>query len=672
MRRWAGDDLLDLQGEPLDILEDYFSQFGNGVIAGCEVNDHTVAPGIVGLNGQDPDGNPVYRIARFDGGQLNPDITDALGFVYLECEVVTRQYGDGQDKAVMHHYKAVLSNSLQQGRPYISFLANNQPLRLKFATQQLLAENLRNHVFKGNNAGNQVLNMFTENGGAGVHLSETPNTPGDGIKAELNAGGKKMGIDSSGLPYLKGYYRYSDNAGGTVNNNDSRLATQRELYRQVYYLQGASMDNWSGQTIPEGTIVDFSVSVWREGCRNARIRVDNNGSSITVIDEGRSYSGFENSSYTGENTTFFYPQYDNYDELYFDDLSDVYTELNNKVAAKIDAFTAESRYLKKNASHKITKTVDSTHGINDLLYDVQKALSTQEYLGGALTIDSTVTILQSVGGYLSDVLAMGFFGGGTLNFQLTSAGKVAKDVNICYNSVRVFWGSPLGLNIPQCDNLKIMYTPHTLVQRFEILQSILIQGGSTVVIGNSVTVGTVISVEAGCTLILKGTGLSLPVINGGGKVIFETGYTGTEPTLASTLEVIDNRAGNGKDTFVRKSAPAFLTEFPVNQEVNIRGNIYAKRVQGQVGDLVNTSGANVLLNLTNTPGLSGLLKATGTMVRSVAGGAKIPIPYADVEEGEQLYVLHNNPVAEINEVVAKFKYSTAEYRDIDVLIYYTK
>lgn len=51
IRKWSGNDLLDLQGEPLKILDAFFSQWGDCVICGCETTEDTLAAGLVSIEG---------------------------------------------------------------------------------------------------------------------------------------------------------------------------------------------------------------------------------------------------------------------------------------------------------------------------------------------------------------------------------------------------------------------------------------------------------------------------------------------------------------------------------------------------------------------------------------------------------------------------------------------
>jgi N-acetylneuraminic acid mutarotase len=122
VRYWAGDDLIELQSEPLRVVEDFFSQFGNMIISGCEVNGDTLSKGLVALNGYDPNNNPVYKVAPVEA-------TAGLTFpVYLslKCEVIEREYGDGNMKPVKEVYTAELSTVMPgAGVSYLTIYENN-------------------------------------------------------------------------------------------------------------------------------------------------------------------------------------------------------------------------------------------------------------------------------------------------------------------------------------------------------------------------------------------------------------------------------------------------------------------------------------------------------------------------------------------------------------------
>ena len=51
VRKWSGNDLLELQSEGLRIADDFFSQYGNCVICGCAVSETGIDAGLVSIDG---------------------------------------------------------------------------------------------------------------------------------------------------------------------------------------------------------------------------------------------------------------------------------------------------------------------------------------------------------------------------------------------------------------------------------------------------------------------------------------------------------------------------------------------------------------------------------------------------------------------------------------------
>lgn len=51
IRKWSGDDLLELQSEPLRVLDNFFAQWGNCVICGCVQSENAISAGIVSIGG---------------------------------------------------------------------------------------------------------------------------------------------------------------------------------------------------------------------------------------------------------------------------------------------------------------------------------------------------------------------------------------------------------------------------------------------------------------------------------------------------------------------------------------------------------------------------------------------------------------------------------------------
>lgn len=97
VRKWSGNDLLELQGEGLSIADGFFSQYGNCVICGCVVSDGSIAAGLVSIGGMVLPFEAVEKVEVFP--------------VYLVKaeEHFQREYADDvvRDIAVKHYAKVV-------------------------------------------------------------------------------------------------------------------------------------------------------------------------------------------------------------------------------------------------------------------------------------------------------------------------------------------------------------------------------------------------------------------------------------------------------------------------------------------------------------------------------------------------------------------------------------
>ncbi|KAA6336883.1 hypothetical protein EZS27_014994 [termite gut metagenome] len=120
VKKWSGEDLLTLQAEPLRVLDGFFAQFGSLILSGCEVVGNDIAPGIVGLYGQDADGNPAYMAVPFDG-RTGSDVFPV--YLTLAHTTETREYGDNEVKPVAYDYFAQATTALPQGINFIAITA---------------------------------------------------------------------------------------------------------------------------------------------------------------------------------------------------------------------------------------------------------------------------------------------------------------------------------------------------------------------------------------------------------------------------------------------------------------------------------------------------------------------------------------------------------------------
>ena len=97
VRKWSGNDLLELQGEGLAVADGFFSQYGNCVICGCQVKENSIAAGLVSIGGM------VLPLQAVETVEVFP--------VYLVKaeEHIQREYADDvvRDIAVKYFAKVV-------------------------------------------------------------------------------------------------------------------------------------------------------------------------------------------------------------------------------------------------------------------------------------------------------------------------------------------------------------------------------------------------------------------------------------------------------------------------------------------------------------------------------------------------------------------------------------
>ncbi|PXZ44904.1 hypothetical protein DMB45_00200 [Sanguibacteroides justesenii] len=110
VRKWAGEDFIDLQKEPLNVIDSFFEKYGNCVIKGCEVSVanngmYNVSPGYVALSGIDQDGNNTFKVVPFSGKN---EVTLPL-YLTLAYNVIDREYADNKVKPIAYNFYAQAS-----------------------------------------------------------------------------------------------------------------------------------------------------------------------------------------------------------------------------------------------------------------------------------------------------------------------------------------------------------------------------------------------------------------------------------------------------------------------------------------------------------------------------------------------------------------------------------
>lgn len=110
IRNWYGGDLIDLQAEPLKVLDGFFTELGNFILCGCRITAngaaYNVSSGLVVLEGKGPNGENVKVVAPFDGAQ---NVALPM-YLTLRCETQKATYEDGSLQPVAYIYKAVSTN----------------------------------------------------------------------------------------------------------------------------------------------------------------------------------------------------------------------------------------------------------------------------------------------------------------------------------------------------------------------------------------------------------------------------------------------------------------------------------------------------------------------------------------------------------------------------------
>ena len=105
VRRWAGDDLIELQSEPLEAIQKLVEPYAPCIIQGCEVNaaEKRIAPGMVALWELDEDNRKKgVKIARFEGC-----VTQSFPvYLTLKRTPEERVYVDGKNKPIAYDYTA--------------------------------------------------------------------------------------------------------------------------------------------------------------------------------------------------------------------------------------------------------------------------------------------------------------------------------------------------------------------------------------------------------------------------------------------------------------------------------------------------------------------------------------------------------------------------------------
>lgn len=128
IRQWAGEDLLELQSEPLKALDGFFEEYGPCVIKGCHLTDngdstYNLSPGLVALAGTDAAGATTFKVVPFSGIDAMP----LPVYLTLTHSVVERPYINGQVKPIAYDYRAGVSAIRPDSGEYLELSADSIP-----------------------------------------------------------------------------------------------------------------------------------------------------------------------------------------------------------------------------------------------------------------------------------------------------------------------------------------------------------------------------------------------------------------------------------------------------------------------------------------------------------------------------------------------------------------
>lgn len=128
IRQWAGEDLLELQSEPLKALDGFFEEYGPCVIKGCHLTDngdstYNLSPGLVALAGTDAAGAATFKVVPFSGIDAMP----LPVYLTLTHSVVERPYINGQVKPIAYDYRAGVSAIRPDSGEYLELSVDSIP-----------------------------------------------------------------------------------------------------------------------------------------------------------------------------------------------------------------------------------------------------------------------------------------------------------------------------------------------------------------------------------------------------------------------------------------------------------------------------------------------------------------------------------------------------------------
>lgn len=120
IRKWAGDDLVELQNEPLSALQAMVAPYAPCILQGCEVSlasgsNYKLSAGMAALKGVDAQGKACVKIVRVE----EVPSTVLPVYLYLGYETSTRVYASNEDRPVAYDYVAKVSTSIPEAESYL-------------------------------------------------------------------------------------------------------------------------------------------------------------------------------------------------------------------------------------------------------------------------------------------------------------------------------------------------------------------------------------------------------------------------------------------------------------------------------------------------------------------------------------------------------------------------
>ncbi|MBY0244516.1 MAG: hypothetical protein K2Q03_03575 [Sphingobacteriaceae bacterium] len=125
VRKWYANDLLELQSETLLAVQQFFGNFGNHIISGCNISNNTISDGLVAISHEDG-----FKVAKLTA----TNITSFPAYIIIAKNVINRDYQDTTVKPIVNHYEAKIVYTIPTSG-YILLKADNSAIRFLDAIQ---------------------------------------------------------------------------------------------------------------------------------------------------------------------------------------------------------------------------------------------------------------------------------------------------------------------------------------------------------------------------------------------------------------------------------------------------------------------------------------------------------------------------------------------------------